>query len=101
MKRIILTFVSLIAITIASQSQKWKLVWSDEFNYKGLPDSTNWTFEAGGDGGGNHESQFYTANRKENARVANGKLIIEARKEKWEDKNYTSARLITKGKGDW
>jgi beta-glucanase (GH16 family) len=101
MKKLILTIVSVIAISFISTAQKWKLVWSDEFNYKGLPDSTKWTGEVGGDGWGNNEAQFYTGIRKENARVENGKLIIEARKENWENKNFTSARLITKDKGDW
>ncbi|RTL60965.1 MAG: glycoside hydrolase family 16 protein [Sphingobacteriales bacterium] len=101
MKQLILTIVSVIALSFVSSSQKWKLVWSDEFNYKGLPDSTKWTGEVGGHGWGNNEAQFYTGIRKENARVENGKLIIEARKENWEGKNYTSARLITKNKGDW
>ncbi|MBI1782173.1 MAG: glycoside hydrolase family 16 protein [Sphingobacteriales bacterium] len=101
MKQLILTIVSVIVLSFISTAQKWKLVWSDEFNYKGLPDSTKWTGEVGGHGWGNNEAQFYTGLRKENARVENGKLIIEARKENWEDKNYTSARLITKDKGDW
>jgi len=79
----------------------WKLVWSDEFNYKGLPDSTKWNYDVGGDGWGNAELEFYTKKRLENARVENGSLIIEARKEKWQNMNYTSARLISKGKGDW
>lgn len=78
-----------------------KLVWSDEFNYKGLPDSAKWNYDVGGRGWGNNELQFYTDRRLENARVENGKLVIEARKEKWENREYTSARLITKGKGDW
>lgn len=77
------------------------LVWSDEFNYKGLPDSTKWGYETGGGGWGNHELEFYTGRRPENARVEDGKLIIEARKEKWMGNEYTSARLSTKGKGDW
>lgn len=101
MKQLILTIVSVIALSFIATAQKWKLVWSDEFNYKGLPDSTKWTGEVGGHGWGNNEAQFYTGLRKENARVENGKLIIEARKENWQDKNYTSARLITKDKGDW
>lgn len=101
MKQLILTIVSVTALSFFASSQKWKLVWSDEFNYKGLPDSTKWTGEVGGHGWGNNEAQFYTGLRKENARVENGKLIIEARKENWQDKNYTSARLITKDKGDW
>ncbi|MHA4847014.1 glycoside hydrolase family 16 protein [Flavitalea antarctica] len=78
-----------------------KPVWSDEFNYAGLPDSTKWNYDVGGHGWGNQELQFYTARRTENARVENGHLIIEARKEPWEGKDYTSARLVSKGKGDW
>ncbi|MBS1564459.1 MAG: glycoside hydrolase family 16 protein [Bacteroidetes bacterium] len=77
------------------------LVWSDEFNYKGLPDSTKWSYGVGGHGWGNHQLEYYTARRPENARVEDGKLIIEARKESWEGSGYTSARLMTKGKGDW
>ena len=79
----------------------WHIIWSDEFNYKGLPDPSKWNYDVGGDGWGNNELEFYTSKRQENARVEDGNLIIEARKEKWENRNYTSARLITKGKGDW
>jgi beta-glucanase (GH16 family) len=79
----------------------WKLVWSDEFNYSGLPDSSKWSYDVGGDGWGNHELEYYTANRLVNARVEQGCLVIAARREKWSSQNYTSARLVTKGKGDW
>ena len=78
-----------------------KLIWADEFNETGLPDSTKWSYEVGGNGWGNNELEYYTARRPENARVENGKLVIEARKETWEGKNYTSARLLTKGKVEW
>ncbi|ADB37392.1 glycoside hydrolase family 16 protein [Spirosoma linguale] len=78
-----------------------KLVWSDEFNKSGLPDSTKWGYEVGGNGWGNNELQFYTARRSENARVENGKLIIEARKEAYQGRNYTSARLLTQNKSTW
>jgi beta-glucanase (GH16 family) len=78
-----------------------KLVWSDEFDKAGLPDSTKWSYEVGGNGWGNNEQQYYTAKRLENARVENGKLIIEARKEAYQGKNYTSARLMTQGKTTW
>ena len=63
--------------------------------------SAKWNYDVGGHGWGNNELQFYTKQRSENARVDKGYLTIEARKETWEGKNYTSARLITKGKGDW
>ncbi len=84
-----------------SKSKKWKLVWSDEFNYTGLPDSTKWGYEVGGSGWGNNEWQYYTKADTNNAMVKNGVLSIIARKEKREKKDYTSARLLTKGKADW
>lgn len=73
----------------------YELVWNDEFNYTGLPDSTKWCFEEGGTGWGNNELQYYTSKRIENAYVENGYLTIEARKEDYNGKDYTSARLIT------
>ena len=78
-----------------------KLVWSDEFNYSGLPDATKWGYDTGGRGWGNHELQYYTYQEAGNARVENGNLVIEAKKEQHGNNAYTSARLITKGKGDW
>ena len=93
--------LGLISLYSCAQDKKWKMVWNDEFNYTGLPDSTKWTAEVGGHGWGNNELQYYTAGRKENARVENGMLTIEARKENREGKDFTSARLITKHKGDW
>lgn len=77
------------------------LVWTDEFDYTGLPAASKWTFEEGGHGWGNNELQYYTMNRTQNARVENGVLIIEALKENYLGREYTSARLITTGKGDW
>jgi beta-glucanase (GH16 family) len=77
------------------------MVWSDEFDYAGLPDSTKWNYDVGGNGWGNNELEYYTSKRLENARVENGNLVIEARKEAWQGMNYTSARLLTKGKMSW
>ncbi|ARS40744.1 hypothetical protein CA265_14195 [Sphingobacteriaceae bacterium GW460-11-11-14-LB5] len=73
-----------------------KLVWADEFNYKGLPDSTKWDYEVGFVR--NKEPQYYTKARLENARVANGNLIIEAKKENYKDAKFTSASIITLNK---
>jgi beta-glucanase (GH16 family) len=83
------------------RANDWQLVWSDEFNYAGLPDSAKWKYDTGGHGWGNKELQFYTQGRKENARVEKGSLIIEARRDNWKGHEYTSARLVSKGKGDW
>ncbi|MFA6126727.1 MAG: family 16 glycosylhydrolase [Bacteroidales bacterium] len=77
------------------------LVWSDEFDYTGLPAASRWTCEEGGSGWGNNELQYYTMNRTENARVENGVLIIEALRENLNGREYTSARLISSYKGDW
>lgn len=99
--RTLLLLLALVASASASPAAGWKLVWSDEFDRDGAPDLAKWTYDVGGHGWGNKELQFYTDNRRENARVENGRLIIEARREKWEDKEVTSARLVTKAKGDW
>jgi beta-glucanase (GH16 family) len=79
------------------------LVWSDEFDYSGLPDAAKWSFDTDGNasGWGNNESQYYTSGRLENAEVKDGFLYITARKEDCEGFSYTSARLRTRGKGDW
>ncbi len=82
-------------------AQSWELVWSDEFDYTGLPDTDRWGYDVGGDGWGNSEAQFYTESRAENARVENDVLVIEARKENVGGNAYTSARLVSRGKGDW
>jgi beta-glucanase (GH16 family) len=84
-----------------SKAQDWQLVWSDEFSVNGLPDSSKWSYDIGGDGWGNNELEYYTKSRLENARVEDGHLVIEARKESTNGKDYSSARLVTKGKADW
>jgi beta-glucanase (GH16 family) len=88
---------------VAEKPGGWKLVWSDEFDYSGLPDPEKWSYDVGTgeDGWGNQELQYYTEKRLKNARVEGGKLIIEAHQEKMESGEYTSARLVTKGKASW
>ena len=77
----------------------WKLVWNDEFAKSGAPDPKKWTYEKGYIR--NNEKQFYTADRRENARVEGGRLIIEARKDNFEGKEVTSASLTTQGIAEW
>jgi beta-glucanase (GH16 family) len=74
-----------------------KIVWSDEFDEGTTPDTSKWTFDVGNWGWGNNELQYYTVNRAENARIEQGNLIIEARKNDMSQK-WTSARLTTRGK---
>lgn len=79
------------------EGEEWELVWSDEFDGEGLPDTSKWSYNVGNWGWGNNELQYYTAGREENARLSNGNLIIEARKND-DGKPWTSARLTTQGK---
>lgn len=90
-----------IAPLVEDTSKPYQLVWSDEFNYAGLPDTSKWGYDVGGNGWGNKELQYYTQNRPENARVENGTLIITARKENYIGASYTSARLLTRQKMSW
>lgn len=105
MKNSILIVTILLALVACNKApkEKYELVWSDEFNYEGLPDTAKWSYDTIGNawGWGNHELEYYTANRIENAEVSNGTLKVRAIKEKWNEFDYTSARLITKDKGDW
>ncbi len=75
-------------------------VWSDEFDYTGLPEASKWDYDIGGGGWGNNELQYYT-NDIANASVADGVLTVTALKETKENRDYTSARLVTRQKGDW
>jgi beta-glucanase (GH16 family)/glycerophosphoryl diester phosphodiesterase len=88
-------------VTNFTKDNNWKLVWSDEFNYTGIPDSSKWGYDVGGNGWGNNELQYYTRADTNNAMVKNGTLSIIARKEKKEGKDYTSTRMVTRGKADW
>lgn len=75
---------------------KWVLVWEDNFDIPGLPDERIWDYEEGYVR--NREAQYYTRKRPENARVEEGCLVIEARKDNWQGKEITSASLHTYGK---
>jgi beta-glucanase (GH16 family) len=96
--------IALMLTATSLPAAAWKLVWSDEFNYQGLPDTNKWDYEEGFIR--NHESQYYTRARLENARVENGNLVIECRKEHFTPANhapveYTSASLITRNRASW
>jgi beta-glucanase (GH16 family) len=103
----LLAALSLPSLGGEAQNEKapegYALVWSDEFNGKdgSPPDASKWTYDIGGSGWGNHELEYYT-NRRENARIEDGKLVVTARQEAFAGPdgrkfNYTSARLKTQG----
>ena len=103
--------LALLAATPASAQVPagYSLVWSDEFDRAGQPDPAKWIADTQFNKTGwfNDERQYYAAGRPENARIEDGRLIITARREtlsKARDfggQQYTSARLITRGKAEW
>ena len=104
MKTILLTMMGVILTASCARADEWEPVWSDEFDYEGLPDKTKWDYEEGFVR--NKEQQYYTRGRTENARVENGMLVIECRKERFKPQKrgpveYTSASLITLNKASW
>lgn len=124
MKHLVLAFALLITPTLACAQQPpsqideaaslpdgYAMVWSDEFETDGLPDESKWAYDThrNREGWYNNELQYYSGPRAENARVENGMLIIEARRERldrrefpdWGRQNYTSTRLITNGRAAW
>lgn len=74
----------------------YHLVWQDEFNDTAL-DTGSWNYETGGDGWGNNELEYYRAGNG-NAYLQSGNLVIEAKKEKMGNREYTSARITTENK---
>jgi beta-glucanase (GH16 family) len=81
----------------------YALVWSDEFEAAdgSAPDRSKWTYDLGGGSWGNNELESYT-DRPQNVQIKGGKLVITAQKETYAGldgvkRNYTSARLKTKG----
>jgi beta-glucanase (GH16 family) len=89
----------------AAQEPGWSFaptpVWQDEFDRPGPPDPAKWSYDTGGKGWGNNELQHYTR-EKANAFVEDGVLTIVARRFKRAGQTtYTSARLASRGKGDF
>jgi len=80
----------------ANKKVEWVLVWEDNFETEGLPDSKIWDYEEGYVR--NNEAQYYTRGRAENARVENGNLVIEARIDNWNNNKITSASINTYSK---
>jgi beta-glucanase (GH16 family) len=76
---------------------QWVCIWADEFEGDEI-DLTKWSFQTGGDGWGNNEVQYY---REENASIVDGKLVITAKNESFGGRQYTSARLTTRYRGDF
>ena len=100
MKRICTFMLSALALPLSLSAQTttpptgYKMVWSDEFNGTSL-NTKVWNIEENGNGGGNQELQYY---RKENVAVANGNLVLTARRENYNNKQFTSGRINSRDK---
>ncbi len=68
----------------------YELVWSEEFNSDGVPDDTYWSHEHGFVR--NNELQWY---QPDNAKVQDGLLVIEGKRERIANPNYEA------GSGNW
>ena len=76
---------------------------ADEFAGKRI-DPRKWRFDTSRNKAGwfNHERQYYAADRPQNARIEDGALVIEARRERlsdrtdWGGQDYSSAKLISR-----
>ncbi len=88
--------VGLVISLVTCGSVRAQVVWSDEFDGESINTAT-WTYDIGGHGFGNGQFEYDTA-RKENSYVENGSLVIEARREDYLGKPFTSARMLTQGR---
>ena len=97
-----LLLLALVCLGSGAASAQQSLVWEENFNGPNV-NSDNWTFDFGDGcernlcGWGNQELEYYTS-RPDNARIDNGNLRIEAKREAFQGKDFTSARLKTLGR---
>ncbi|CDW79307.1 glycoside hydrolase family 16 [Stylonychia lemnae] len=88
-------FIGAISLPALIQAN-WQLAWHDEFDGTQI-DKSKWNYDIGGDGWGNQELEYYT-DRGDNSYVKDGFLHIQAKKENYGGRQYTSARMKTQGK---
>jgi beta-glucanase (GH16 family) len=81
---------------------EWRLVWEDEFDGAAdqLPDASNWGYDIGTDWG-NAQLEFYTDRASNVSLDGDGNLRIIARREAFQGREYTSARITTAGKREF
>ena len=115
---VLIALALLSAPATASANDDWTLIWSDEFEGEKI-DRAKWGFDVDCWGGGNDEHQCYTKSPR-NVAIEDGKLVITARHERVTGpalpshmrrmsatpeaeatRNFSSARLTTKGRASW
>lgn len=80
----------------------YQLVWEDDFTGAAgaAPDPSNWGYDIG-TGWGNNQLEWTSDRRENSALDGNGNLVITARRESFNGREYTSARLTTAGKREF
>lgn len=115
---VLMALAALASPAAAATNDGWTLVWSDEFAGDTI-DRAKWGFDVDCWGGGNDEHQCYTKSPR-NAAIENGRLVITARHERVTGpalprhlrrsaatpeaeatRDFSSARLTTRGKASW
>lgn len=96
--------IILLLLLLSTRPNEPKLVWSDEFDSTTL-DSDKWFITIGDGcpqlcGFGNNELQYYSE-RSENLQIKDGKLVITAMHDSIQNSAYSSAKVMTKNRGDW
>lgn len=102
--RYLLACAFVASLFSCDSNKRGRLIWSDEFNGTGAPDTTKWGYDVGDGcpascGFGNNELQYYTR-EPENVRMEGGHLIIEARRDSVGRRGFTSTKIISRNKGD-
>jgi hypothetical protein len=95
-------WVGLSTAVVAASSYPY-ISWQDEFDGTAI-DPGRWTYDIGTgsqyglDGWGNNELQFY---QPQNTFLHDGHMLIEARRESVGGRNFTSSRIITRGRREF
>jgi beta-glucanase (GH16 family) len=93
--------LSIAAVAMGcSQPPQWTLVWQDDFDGAAgaPPDPAYWDYDVGGGGWGNAQLEFDTARPANVSLDGQGHLAITARAETYGGRDYTSARIVTRGR---
>jgi beta-glucanase (GH16 family) len=103
MRRFVLLWPLLALVAACSTDPvEYQLVWSDEFDGPAgaAPSAENWKYDVGTDWG-NQQLEFDTDRRTNSALDGAGRLVITARREDFNGRAFTSARITTAGKREF
>lgn len=95
---VVIPVMTMAENSIETDSDKYTLVWHDEFNDSVLDEQT-WNIEVNGNGGNNAELQYYQRSNVSISTEQNQScLVLTARKEVSNGKEFTSGRINSEQK---